>query len=722
MVRGALARSPRPFPLRFAVDFVQLVALSALVPNAASAQGSASPAPGEPAPATPDVTAPDATASDATEPEPEPAEEVVVVDRRPEVVQTTVGADEVRVLPGAFGDPFRAVDMLPSATPIVSGLPYYYLRGAAPNNNAFYVDGVRVPLLYHVGIGAGVVHAGLIDQVDVFPSAPPASYGGAIGAIVAGQTRPAARRFLGEGYLRLIDVGGLVEAPLGGRGHSLLVAGHYGYPGPILRAITPTVDLDYWDYQVRANWRVTDKGTLGVLAFGSHDYLASGTPLSEDFVSDFHRIDLRYDHALGGGQLRVAVTGGYDYRGASPSYLTDESGAARVELSHKLAARLRLRAGAGGRIDAYGFEHRTPVSDEDDPDVPSSVDPPPRNLTAGAYADVVWGAGPVELVPGVRFDVYSSKRAIEPGAERKTTATLPAVDPRLALRVSIAPPVDSITSAGLAHQFPSLRFGDVPGAVATGEGFAPGSARLQSAAHASQGFEFSLPEEFVASVTGFYSAFWGMTDLTATCYEIMPPTAGPTDGPPPRGPYFCPGNEPVRGRAYGLELMLRRSLSERFSVWLSYALSRSTRQAHFPTLEGGETVVTVPSEFDRTHVLNAALTVDLGVGWRAGTRFLFYSGAPYSPLEGSIPVPPYHGLRGPPFPRLDVRLEKRWELGETAFIALVIEGLNVTLSTESSTLGRDCDSRFGPDGGTTECRLSKIGPITIPSLGVEAAF
>ena len=130
----------------------------------------------------------------------------------------------------------------------------------------------------------------------------------------------------------------------------------------------------------------------------------------------------------------------------------------------------------------------------------------------------------------------------------------------------------------------------------------------------------------------------------------------------------------------------------------------------------------MPSEFDRTHVLNAALTYDLGAGWRAGTRFLFYTGSPYSPLSGSIPVPPYHSLRGPLFMRLDIRLEKRWILGERAWIALVLEGLNVTLSEESSTLGQDCASDFGPEGGTTECKLSKVGPITIPSLGVEASF
>lgn len=657
-----------------------------------------------------------------SDPDPHPERELVVSAKRPEVAQATVDSEEVRTLPGAFGDPFRAVDALPSATPIVSGLPYFYLRGAAPNQNAFYLDGIRVPLLYHVGLAAGVIHAGLVEQVDVFPSAPPASYGGVIGAVIAGQTRPAEPRFHGAANLRLVDVGTLLEAPVGGDRGTVLVAGHYGYPGPVISAVTDEVDLDYWDYQVRASWRVSDHGTLGIFAFGSHDHYAAGTPLREEFVSDFHRVDVRYDHALRGGSLRLAVTGGHDYRGTSPSYLTDHSAAARLELSLKLAQGLRLRAGATGRFDDYGFRHRVPA--ETEPDVPSSVDPPPTNLTAGAHADVVWRIGSdLEIVPGARFDVYSSTRAVEPGAERETTSTVPAVDPRLAVRVSLISSLDMVTTAGLSHQFPSLRVGDVPGAVASGEGFQPGSRRLQSAAHASHGFELGLPEDIVATATGFYSAFWGMTDLTASCYEILQPVTAPMmEGPPPRGPFFCPGNEPVRGHAYGFELMLKRSLYQRLSGQLSYALARSRRTARFPTLEGDEVVATVPSEFDRTHVLNAALGLDMGAGWRAGTRFVFYTGAPYSALSGSVPVPPYHGLRGPSFFRLDVRLEKRWTIAQDAFISLVLEGLNVTLSRETSTLGQDCDGRFGPEGGTNVCKLTKMPPITVPNLGVEAAF
>ena len=37
---------------------------------------------------------------------------------------------EVRAMPGAFGDSFRAIEALPGVTPLVSGLPYFFVRGA----------------------------------------------------------------------------------------------------------------------------------------------------------------------------------------------------------------------------------------------------------------------------------------------------------------------------------------------------------------------------------------------------------------------------------------------------------------------------------------------------------------------------------------------------------------------------------------------------------------
>ena len=85
---------------------------------------------------------------------------------RRESGQTSLGGSEVRQIPGAFGDPFRAIESLPGVTPMVSGLPFFFVRGAPPGNTGYFIDGVRIPLLYHLGLGPSVVHPGLIQRVQ----------------------------------------------------------------------------------------------------------------------------------------------------------------------------------------------------------------------------------------------------------------------------------------------------------------------------------------------------------------------------------------------------------------------------------------------------------------------------------------------------------------------------------------------------------------------------
>jgi TonB family protein len=676
-------------------------------------------------------------------------EEVSVHGVRHEIGETTLSATDVREMPGAFGDPFRVIEALPGVLPVVSGLPYFYIRGAPPNNNAYLVDGIRVPLLFHVGIGEGVIHPALIDRVDFYPGAAPAAYGHAAGAVIAGQTRDPATTPHGEVNLRLIDAGALLETPLDeGRG-SVVVAGRYGYPGPVISAITSTVSLGYWDYQTRATWRVADRDTLSVFAFGSHDYLGSAPvtngqagPMAEVLGSDFHRIDLRYDRALDEGHLRIAATLGYDSQGgagngggdsqAAPGMggqpppvtapavttVTNLSGATRLEIDKRLSSSVRLRGGADAQVDHYGFSQGQTQAEEP---APSSANPPPTNITWGAHADVVWRVTPrVEIVPGVRFDVFDGIRANGPSGSQASTIA-PAVDPRLSTRVTIAPWLAWLSTFGLSHQYPVLRVGNVPALLVSVPGFPTGDSQLQTAAQASQGLELTLPADFTLTTTGFLSGWSGLTDLTNNCIKIMPATT-PSNAMPAPVPWTCPSNDPTHGIAYGVEVLLRRPLSKRLSGWLSYTLSRSTRDEHFLTPTGGDVRATVVSDYDRTHVLNAILAYDLGARWRAGGRFVFFTGNPYSNLAGNVPVPPYNNLRTSPFYRVDVRLEKRWSFLKSGYIAFIAEVQNVTLSKEETSFGLSCMGNQSGAGGTTQCKPSTFGPLTIPSVGVEASF
>jgi len=188
---------------------------------------------------------------------------------------------------------------------------------------------------------------------------------------------------------------------------------------------------------------------------------------------------------------------------------------------------------------------------------------------------------------------------------------------------------------------------------------------------------------------------------------------------PPPAVYDCPSNDPVHGHAYGVELLARRALAKRVGGWVSYTLSRSTREAHI----AGATV-TVPSEGDRTHVLNAVATVDLGRRWRLGSRFVFFSGAPYSKREGSVPVPPFNQERFDPFFRVDARLEKRWPLGREGSVAFVAEVQNLSLQKQQFGTACKGDGRIvnGVYTETNQCGPGDFGPLTIPSVGVEAFF
>jgi len=84
-------------------------------------------------------------------------------------------------------------------------------------------------------------------------------------------------------------------------------------------------------------------------------------------------------------------------------------------------------------------------------------------------------------------------------------------------------------------------------------------------------------------------------------------------------------------------------------------------------------------------------------------------------------VPPFNSERLPTFYRLDVRLEKRWRAFGNGYVAFVVEGMNVTLSKEAIAAQCNSDGTLFPLKYDT-CKPEYIGPVTVPSIGVEAGM
>jgi TonB family protein len=694
-------------------------------------------------------------------------EEVHVHGTRTEVGETQLGGAEVRQMPGAFGDAFRAIEALPGVTPLVSGLPFFFVRGAPPGNVGYFLDGVRIPLLFHLALGPSVVHPGLIDHVDFFPGGYPARFGRFSGGILDGETLAPATHVHAEGNVRLFDAGVLAEAPLLDDRMTALVAGRYSYTSALVQLFAKNTRVGYWDYQARVAYRLSSKDSVSIFWFGSFDEIdnrdqqtvydpngnvtgQSTGPFYPVFKTEFHRLDLRYDHDTPHGHLRLAATLGLEDSVAGTS-VTQQTGVAastaglRVEGEERLSPFAKLRYGSDVLFTHYSLDTGSPSSTSGDgfgtsgppPDATTSSSSasalqslyPARNdVMIGSYADVVWKATPrIELVPGMRLDVFTSRLAPGasadapslPGTTSSSTATL-APEPRLAARVVVTPKLTSITTFGIAHQPPSL-FVPIPGltlgSLATG---------LQTSIQTSQGVELDLPLDFKLTTTGFLHEYLGLSDATATCLGngTNVPSAGDS----------CLA-EQVNGRAYGIELLARRDLTRRLTGWVSYTLSRSERQTHGIGGTEGSTPTSglaglispstalqwIPAEFDRTHVLNVVGAMDLGRQWRAGVRFFLYTGRPYSPSVQGVPVAPYNSERLPTFYRVDVRVEKRWRAFGNGYVAFVIEGMNVTLKKEAIAAQCQSDGTLYPLKYDS-CAPEYIGPVSVPSVGVEAGY
>jgi len=101
---------------------------------------------------------------------------------------------------------------------------------------------------------------------------------------------------------------------------------------------------------------------------------------------------------------------------------------------------------------------------------------------------------------------------------------------------------------------------------------------------------------------------------------------------------------PQTGRAYGLELLLRRRSKSGVFGWLSYTLQRSER------FRDG---AWAPYDFDRTQLLNLVAGLPLRRNWDIGVRLQYQSGRPTTTTAG------YNAARGDGYYRFDFRIDKR---------------------------------------------------------------
>ena len=582
-------------------------------------------------------------------------EEVEVRGERPprEVTKRTLERREIDRIPGTNGDALRSLQNLPGVArpPPLSGL--LIVRGSAPQDTQYFVDGTPVPIVYHFGGLSSIVPTELLDRIDFYPGNFSAQYGRAMGGIVdVGLTDPKKDRLHAMASIDLIDMRALAQGPLWGSGWTFAIGGRRStldaWLPSVLSATRSGISITpvYYDYQAIAARDLGRGSKIRFALFGSDDkidiFLPNASASNPDIAGSigthtgFWRAQALYTTKLSEAvELRIVGAAGRDYvdfnAGSLLFRLADWNLTSRVELADRLSERLTMNVGIDMFYAPYTLSAQLPPR-------PKAGEPPPGPFSAqplvttnvsdaiaepGFYAE--WEATPwtgARIVPGLRLDYTKDTKSWD-------------LAPRIVVRQDIRRNPRTTLKAGIGV------FAQPPQAQETSAIFGTPGLTSNRAYH----YDFGVEQEFPPHVDGSLEGFYKQLD------NLVEQGLGNTGS----------------GVVYGAETLIRYKPDERFFGWFAYTLSRSVRR----TQPGAPLRL---FQYDETHVLTVLGSYRLGRGWEVGARYRLTSGYMYTPEQYgfydenvgtylALAAYPPNQSRLPLFHSLDIRIDKTWRFG-----------------------------------------------------------
>lgn len=598
------------------------------------------------------------------------------------VVATEVTAEEGRKLPGTQGDVLKVVESMPGVARSQVGSGQLVVWGAAPEDTRVYVDGVRVPRLYHGGGVRSVIATDLVDAVELAPGGWGASWGRGLGGLVTVRTRQADEtRLRASAAVDVIDAGATLRAPIAKDVRIAIAARKSQLHATIAPfADDSTEDLfpipRYEDAQARIAWQLGPKERIDLTGLHSNDRITRAAPSIDPTLDrresrrvSFERIYVRYERETS-GQEGTSVISAVPWFGVDRSALTQRFGGVptALETDSTLGG---LRASWRGRVssmfslatgvDAEVTEARvrrsgsvTSPAREGDARVFGQI--PADRLNADQWTVTQVGIAPyaeldatplgqsLHIVPGIRFDPYfssvSRKTPVDGdtpsiGAFRQDAA----LEPRLAVRWQPTGKLGVRAAYGRYHQQAAPE--DL--SAVFGNPLLPAAA----ANHFVGGTRVAIFEKTSLETTAFYVAQEDLTMRSTSSSPLLAEALLPIGA----------------GRSFGVQTLLRQELARGLTGWISYTLSRSQRR------DAPDRDFRL-SDYDQSHVVTAVGNYELGRGFEVGARVRASTGYPRTPVVGTLYdarrdvseplLGPKNTDRIPAFFQLDLRVAKRW--------------------------------------------------------------
>lgn len=611
--------------------------------------------------------------------------------------------EEIKTNPGGNFDISKVIQTLPGVGGGAQGGSFrndIIIRGGAPNENVFYLDGIEIPVINHFqtqgssGGPQGILNVSFIEEVKLSTSAFDARYDNALSSLFQFKQKNGNPNKL-QGNIRLsaTELAATFEGPLSkNKKTTFLASARRSYLELLFTAIDLPIRPNYWDFQTKITHQFDKKTTLSFLAIGAVDEfkfatIKKATP-EKLYVLNSNPIINQWNYTAGVSLKRLINNGFINIAISRNSFDNDIKRyednetqlASQQTLSYQSKEtenkfRLDVNTNKNGWKISYGIvaqlaEYnnstfnviRKELRDDNNgiiqPAITAQFESPLKNFWRyGAFAQVSrrFFDNRLGMSAGVRTDMNSFTTNGNNG--------LKTLSPRVSLSYVLADRWTLNASVGRYFKiapYTILGFADNNGQLVNR------SSKYLQSDHYVTGVEYLPNDGLRFTVEGFYKQY---ANVPVSVREGISLSNLGND-------FSVLGNEAVitngKGRAYGIEFFAQKKLTDRFFGILSYTFYRSQYS--------GANNIFVPSSWDNQHLLSVTWGYKFPRNWELGLKFRYQGGAPYTPYNETASrlnylslgqgVPDYARLnenRLGGFNASDVRIDKKWNFRKVTF-------------------------------------------------------
>ncbi|MDB9927969.1 TonB-dependent receptor [Flavobacteriaceae bacterium] len=679
----------------------------------------------------------------------ESLEEVVVsnkntISRPKETPLSTqsLSAVEIATYPGGNNDVVQVAQTLPGVSPSVGGFRNdLIIRGGAPNETVYYLDGVEVPNINHfatqgsAGGPVGLLNVSFINDVTLSTSAFGAQYDNPLSGVLQFKQRDGNKeRFNTNIRVSATDAAFTFEGPLFKNNKpesntSFLLSVRRSYLQALFKLIGLPIRPDYWDYQYKLSHQIDDYNNLYVIGLGSIDDFSVEAP--DDFDEEAQAIieqapfikqktnsigvTWRKRFKDGSGYMETTVSNNR-LENIFTNYLDPENETGIIFRNDALESETKLRYQltkflndwkfTGGFNTQHSYYTNSTVNNADAIFYTTEIDFIKYGFFANATRSFFNDKLDVSLGFRMDDDSFTSSNDL-----------LSSFSPRLSLSYEFLEDWRISATAGRYFKiapYTILGFKDASG------NFTNKESDYTQSDHYVIGLQHYLNPAASISLEGFYKRY---TDYPVSVLDQVSLANKGAD-------FEVLGNEDVetvgKGRSYGLEFQYQQKLLNNFYSIFSYTY-------FFSEFTGFDTAIYIPSVWDSRHLASFVGGYKLKKNWEISSRYRFAGKTPYVPTNLDATLASYPEIildytrlgeeKLATFSQLDIRVDKKWnyeQLSLNIFFEIQnVLGQSIPRPNEYG-LSRDMSGNL-----TNPLSLSQINQDTstsIPSIGIVIDF